>query len=222
MSWGTYKANALFPKGQKSRVWLIALPVVWLVMVVLGFTLLLKHDTKTTSDVGSALRVSPIEDALVERLGLSENLSHVVVAVHPRCPCTANTLDELQLAMVHADAPAALTFLVYQPESAPESWRGDYFARLRKRFDDATILRDRAGELSKSLDLHSSGAMVVTLGPQVLFRGGITAGRSCRQDNLGALTLREFLDRGAVANSVETPVFGCELDNQSKSSFKAN
>lgn len=213
MNWGTFPAAVTVASKGNVRFWFTAIPAAWVILVTVGFAVLLMHDTEATPTSVVDRSTQRVSHVMAQELGFGGVSSRIVMAVHPRCPCTSNSLDELQLATMDSESEANVSFLVYKPEDAPDSWNGKYIERLRKRFRDATIIKDPSGHLASRLDLHTSGALVVVRDGEILFRGGITAGRSCQQANLGSLTLREFLDNGNVSKSVETPVFGCKLDN---------
>lgn len=190
----------------------------WFVGVVAGFGILLVHDTKAGSGVHSSAaqfsNLSQYQDSqFLETLLPRGGDLQVVMALHPKCPCSANSLEELKRLLAIAPETAQCTVLVFTPEGASEEWLETASMQVVKSMVNVRVELDVESLNAERLGLSTSGAcLVIDDAGEILFRGGITAGRSCIAENPGARTVACIL-RGEPSVSITTPVFGCKLSN---------
>lgn len=137
----------------------------------------------------------------------------LVVALHPECPCSSATLEELEKIMITTEGRvhAYAIFTVYRdlphPVGETRSWR------RTARIPDTSRILDDEGELARRFAALTSGE-VRLYDPEggLRFRGGITASRGHAGENPGArAVLNLVLGTCGAATPVATPVFGCPL-----------
>ncbi len=186
--------------------------IVWVTSLAYGFLLLLLHDF----DARKAEPMKPIDLALVSQVVHRSDAVHLIVAVHPKCPCTQNTLNELERLLAHATEEYYVTALAFVPteHSSPEDqrqWLVSTNIDSIQRLQHFEIVNDLGGEIAADLEMEISGTIAV-LGKDgdTIFRGGITGSRSCVADNVGSQTLARILAGKTVSQTV-TPVFGCSI-----------
>lgn len=205
--------------GSNSRLstfrW-IAVSGGWFLCVLLGFGFLLSHDTEIVD--ASSPDVQP-DDVIGEQIIVDSDVVlrpptghlHLVMSIHPQCPCTGNSLRELERLLMLDLERTQCTFLVYSPVGAGSGWLESPTMQVANRIASGDCEIDIAGRRALQLGLDVSGAvLVVDERGQILFEGGITSGRSCTMENPGAAALRSILKREPVPFA-RTPVFGCSL-----------
>lgn len=136
----------------------------------------------------------------------------VVLAAHPRCPCTRASAEELIGALEGASEPYELVVLAYRPAGDPGFADTGVVRRLRG-LAHARVLDDPDGRLAAGLGALTSGhAAVYDAGGDLRFSGGLTPSRAHVGPNTGAGAVRSLL-RGGVPPAAGAPVYGCPLDN---------
>jgi hypothetical protein len=136
----------------------------------------------------------------------------VVLAVHPRCPCSRASADGLVGALGGATEAYELIVLAYRPaDDAGFSDTG--MVRRLGSLDHAAVMDDVGGALAARFGAMTSGhAAVYDPDGRLRFSGGLTPARAHAGPNIGAATLRALL-RGGPAPAEGSPVYGCPLDN---------
>ncbi|MBL8793932.1 MAG: RedB protein [Planctomycetia bacterium] len=130
----------------------------------------------------------------------------LVLALHPRCPCSRVTVAHLaDLLARHPDRVSA-TILLYHPEAEPAD--ADVVAGLPI---EATVIRDPEARLAQQFGAVTSGHVLLFRADGGLaFSGGLTRGRGQEGDNPGRQALLRCLE-GADGEPLHTAVFGCPL-----------
>lgn len=135
----------------------------------------------------------------------------VLVFLHPKCPCSRATLDELSLAMAHAGDRFQFIAVFEQLGGRSDEWtKADLWNRA-KAIPNLTLIVDEEGELVRSVNARTSGDTVVYSAEGVLlFHGGLTPGRDHRGRNAGRIFLESWTEQSS-GEPVTSPVFGCPL-----------
>jgi hypothetical protein len=143
----------------------------------------------------------------------------LVMLAHPRCPCTAASLDELARLLSHYPRRVAAHVLFLVPDGCADSWEREGLWQ-RARASAALVSADRMGREAELFGATTSGH-VLLYGPdgRLLFSGGITGARGHAGDNLGLDRLRALLDGGEASQSA-VPVFGCPLQSPCQACVK--
>lgn len=188
--------------------------LLWLGAIALGIGLLTDY-AATPGDTGAVPQRWPT-DAPAPPLALAPDRLTVLVAVHPRCPCTRATINELQRAIAAAPTEPAVYALVYEPTRSnnPE----ERFARtsITKRLTSlpsVTIVPDPDARIAESFGALTSGhTLVYDPSGSLRYSGGLTPTRAHEGPNTGAASLVDLLhQRDPVAT--RAPVYGCPLCN---------
>jgi hypothetical protein len=135
----------------------------------------------------------------------------LVMALHPRCPCSRASLDELSQLMARAGARLDAHILFVKPRSAPADWCDGKLWDQAKEISGASVLVDNDARGAAILGATTSGQVIV-YDPYgtVCFNGGITDGRGHEGDNTGLSAILTLIHGGKAAPST-APVFGCSL-----------
>lgn len=138
----------------------------------------------------------------------------LVVAVHPRCPCTLASLENLEQLMARCAGRLACRVLMYQPATPSEAWtRGPTWDAV-SRIPGVTIDIDTEGRAAVRLgELTSGSAVLFDVHGVPRYAGGLTlarghAGENPATDAIAQIVLSPKSEQGALSLA---PVFGCPL-----------
>jgi hypothetical protein len=188
---------------------IVSLALVWLSLSVFGLAKLSAYES-TPSRSGIAPAAWP-------ELGLKRAAGKytLLLSIHPQCPCTRATLQELAIALTHCpNLNAELLFI--KPEGMSESWtRSDLWATAAN-FPRCTLIIDEAGKLSAALHAGTSGqGYLYNPAGQLVFSGGITQSRGHVGDNDGLARIMAIVSEqselGNTTGIQSHEVFGCSL-----------
>jgi len=135
----------------------------------------------------------------------------LVMAVHPKCPCTRATLFELERLLAKCRADLGVQIYVYRPPDESPDWAGDDRLGLERRFGATRVLVDGGGSVAARLGCLTSGSVVLYGADGVArYWGGITTGRGHAGDNVGSDAILTVV-RGDTPAIASAPVFGCPI-----------
>ncbi len=134
----------------------------------------------------------------------------LVLAIHPRCPCSRATLGELAKIMARGQGRVQAQVLCYKPEGAVDAWAQTDLWRSAAAIPDVRVLADEGGREAARFGAETSGQTLLFDGAgRLLFHGGITASRGHAGDNAGSdAVLAQLI--GTTARQT-TQVFGCPI-----------
>lgn len=135
----------------------------------------------------------------------------LVLFLHPQCPCSSATLEQLaRLLTVSADKPATHLCFV-RPAGLDEELVHGSLWRQAERLPEVRLHVDEDGREARLFGAATSGAAVLfdTAG-RPLYSGGITVARGHSGDNPGRSALTAILS-GREPAVATAPVFGCDL-----------
>lgn len=189
-----------------STVFCYVAAVMWSAVSWLGFTILERFEA-TAGPAGVPSAHWPATTSLRPEA----EVGNLVVLVHPHCPCSRLTLEELNEIMVRSNHRLTAHVLFYKPSDAPENWERTARWAQAASLPETHLYLDEDGQEAGRFGIQTSGH-VLLYHPDgcLLFQGGITPSRGHRAPNWGERALREFLATGAVSQSV-APVFGCPV-----------
>jgi hypothetical protein len=178
----------------------------WLALIGAGFGWI--HAYETTAGPESSLHAAWSSRSAPE---IAAGHREIVMAVHPRCPCTEASLRALARIMEKSNGQTDVRLLVYRPEHSPQSWAGSHWKDVLKSTKGIAFVDDPGGREASRLGMKTSGAVVFFDGSgQLRFVGGLTATRGADDDSIGVELLRTVV-AGGVAKSTTCDVFGCPL-----------
>ncbi len=140
----------------------------------------------------------------------------LLVFLHPECPCTRATLDNLE--PVIADRPLSIVIVCpgdFEPSELEEDRNlGSCRQQLYrwKHMPNVTLVCDVDGQESERFRASTSGYCILfDASGSLCFSGGVTSSRGHRGANAGLASLRSILERSGQADTTY-PVFGCPLE----------
>lgn len=198
------------PKTRKIPPFLYRIAVLWACILAGLFFALIAYGT-TPGPSSLPPTQSPLRPASDELQFSAATDWEVVMAVHPKCPCTVASLNELKRLLTQVDNNVSCRFLVYHPVDTGPDWIDGKITSRLSQFPQNTIQADEAGKAALELGMQTSGAVVV-FDPhgKTRFHGGITVSRNHEGDNLGVRSI-SMLIQGQTPPLSSTPVFGCRL-----------
>ena len=139
--------------------------------------------------------------------------------MHPRCPCTRATINQLQRVLggsglEKAELPEVVVVATI-PDGVDEhdnAWRKSDTLRLASELPNATIQYDVDGERAQSFGARASGSIALYAADgQLLFAGGVTVSRGHDGDSLGAEQLLQQIKNPSGEVPATAPALGCRL-----------
>ncbi len=150
-----------------------------------------------------------------------QNNHTIIVSVHPRCPCTRATLDELEGVLAQSQSTPLVLALIFEPSpNYPHVSESDIdvetFARTSitkrlKRIPGVQCIADPDSMIAQSFGALTSGhTLIYTPQGELAFSGGLTPTRAHTGPNTGSSALNDIL-KGQTPIRESAPVFGCPL-----------
>jgi hypothetical protein len=180
--------------------------VLWLAVVGTGNGIMLRYENRPGSD-GAVARSWPsgsevLRDAAVPTL---------LLFVHPHCPCTRATINELAILMAHCQGKVCVRVLCFTPATFPENWEKTTVWQSASEIPGVEVSRDIDGVEARRFGAQTSGhAMLFDSKGSLLFSGGITGSRGHSGDNQGRSSIVRLLN-GQSIERADSCVFGCSL-----------
>ena len=182
-----------------------ALTLVWAACLAAGSLLLVSHEF--SPGASAAAPAGWPQDTALE---LSASTPTLLLFAHPRCPCTAATISELDRFLSRRGSGFSSTIVFVRPESVQEAWAHTANVAAARRIPSTQILFDDGG-LAEAFGAKTSGTAFVfdTIGV-LRYQGGLTASRGHEGLNAGIEAL-ESIASGRPPAVQTLPVFGCGL-----------
>jgi hypothetical protein len=137
----------------------------------------------------------------------------MLVFLHPHCPCSRTTVDQLQyLLHVNRGAVECRVLFVIPPDTEP-GWENGNLLRRASLIPGITVERDKAGTQAKHLAVTTSGQVLFYRRDRTLaFCGGITPSRGHAGDCIGSQAITQLLEKEDCPYR-QAPSYGCPLLN---------
>jgi len=180
----------------------------WTIVVVAGLSVLGSYQGQR-GRTGQAPLAYPSNASFIP----AHNQFNLILSLHPHCPCSSATVEELSKILAHTGASMRVHILMFAPAGADANWTQTSLSDMAGRLPNTEIAVDVDGKQAKRLGALTSGdTQLYAPAPdgRLLFHGGITSARGHAGDNAGADAIIAFVN-GAPARTSETPVFGCEI-----------
>lgn len=185
------------------------LVLVWALLVVVSF-----GGLSVYSQTPGEISAPPRDEALAESTSDSEAAWRLVMAIHPKCPCTRASLAELEKLLAREPERFRCEVLIYQPDDQPEPWIDTETVRVASALRGVTVSPDIAATRASRMGILTSGGVVLfdpAGAPR--FYGGITPSRNHQGDNVGSVSILALL-RGSRPAAHSSPVYGCSILGQ--------
>jgi hypothetical protein len=188
----------------------------WAVAVVCGMGWLVRYQMSATA----ATPTAPAQWPVAARIARAADRPTLVMALHPDCPCSRASVNELSVLLAQARQKPAVQVIVCRPDGAPAGWEDSDLVRSARAIPGVTVSIDNGGADAAAFGATTSGQVVLCDAQgHVLFSGGITDGRGHEGDNpgldaaLAALGEPNSTSPAATPAMRTTPVYGCPLMN---------
>jgi hypothetical protein len=151
--------------------------------------------------------IGPSNDAGSDRYQL-------LMFLHPRCPCSVASVNELVGIMSRCSAHLDATVYFVRSESRPANWERGRLWDMASAIPGVIVETDIGGQHAAQFHSSTSGEIFVyDRQGKIRFQGGITAARGHAGDNLGQSAVIAIA-LGEKSNVERSPVFGCPFRAQ--------
>jgi len=185
---------------------LIALALTWLLAVGTGLALM--WDYENAPGVPAS---PPIRWPRNSRIVAAADRPTLVMTLHPHCPCSRASLEELDRLMARVQDSVAAHVLFVKPPGLTDDWVLTDLWRRAAAIRGVEVFRDDDAIEAQRFNAATSGQTILyDVDGRLLFSGGITGSRGHAGDNTGQSAIAELLTKQHAA-ARSTPVFGCSL-----------
>lgn len=180
---------------------------VWVVCVVAGLGEILSYEM-TPAESGNSASHWPAATSIA----LAADRLTLVMFVHPRCPCTRASLTELSSVLQRSDQPVSAHAVILRPDQVDQTWGNGAIRDQVGAIPGLAAREDAGGTEHRTFGARTSGEVFVFRpSGELLFHGGVTAGRGHAGPNAGTQALDNLL-MGLAPRVRQTPVYGCGLE----------
>lgn len=155
--------------------------------------------------------ISSPPTASAANIELSKSPYTLIMAIHPKCPCTKASLAELERLLSRSRNQLEVLILAFIPAGEEPAWAHTDLWERASKLPGTTLRLDTDSRIAMDLGCATSGSVVVydTKG-NAQFWGGITASRGHEGNNLGRASIQAIVEGNRPATRT-TPVYGCSL-----------
>jgi hypothetical protein len=135
----------------------------------------------------------------------------LVMFVHPRCPCTRASVEELARLQRRLKGRFATRVVFAVPAGMAEHWHESTLWEQAAGLHDCERITDQGGAITQRAGAATSGTVgLYAPDGRLLFWGGITPSRGHAGDNLGSDAITDYFKGAAYADRAD--VYGCPLN----------
>ena len=193
-------------KTHDSRPIWIAAALAWILPILFGLIALAVHDSSPGIEGDS-----PVDWPDSSKLPRDPHRTRLVLMLHPKCPCSDASLDELERILDRAQGKLETTVLFVRPQEMPWSWARTPTWRKARALPGVSVFEDLDGRESTRFGAFTSGqALLYDASGKLLYHGGVTGGRGMCGPNPGSESILAHLE-GLPPKRVSAGVFGCSL-----------
>ena len=182
-------------------------------MVFIGMYVVNEYGSKP----GLAADAPPLwpEETSIER-GLGGYT--LLMMVHPQCPCSRASLNELQNIMKKSRDNIQAVLLFYHPEEEEPNWSEVQLWSLAQDIPNTQLVKDWDGAETTNFGVFTSGQVLLyDEKGDLRFSGGITPSRGHVGDSAGKeaiLQIMEVKNKPGVLPAIQSLVFGCSIQGR--------
>lgn len=192
-------------KVARKSLWLAASLGAWLVCIAAASTVLWRYNASPGS-AGEAPARLPVQF----QDSRSPSRFVLVMAIHPRCPCSRATMAELAKILAHSPEVCRPILLAFKPHGEPDSWIETRLCRDARRLG-TEIRIDEDGRAALGMGMLTSGQILLYgRDGELRYQGGITSARGHQGDNAGQRFVQRVLE-GEEMPLATLPVYGCSI-----------
>jgi hypothetical protein len=182
----------------------------WALAVGEGAVHIARYDN-TPGAPSSATAQWPITTAL----SLASDRDTLVMFVHPKCPCSEASVQELAKIMLACRDRLGATVVFFRPDGASDDWAKTGLWKTATATPGVRTQIDSDAALAREFDAQTSGQVFVyEPSGRMIFSGGITDSRGHAGDNAGEDAVVALATGQTTLHSEEparAPVFGCAI-----------
>jgi hypothetical protein len=189
-------------KSSRTRWAVLTASVVWALAIGLGFVRLAVYEA-APGPIGQPLERWPA----LSRIPLAGDRPTIVMAVHPRCPCTRASVSELARLLARCEGRVEVYIPIFAPEQAGRAWgQVDWLVRIGT-LPGVHLVDDPGGVEAMRFGALTSGHLVLfTPDGRLLYSGGITGARGHEGDNAGRQALQDLISTRHSACRTSSPL----------------
>lgn len=199
-----------------SRVLATAISLLWIVVICVGYW----HFSASEGRPGLTAE-HPANFPRNSALVTSDTGYTLLMFIHPKCPCTSASLNELAVLSTRCGGKLNAIAVFVKPDQAPAGWeRTDYWQRAQ-RIPGVRVVLDNSGREAKTFGAQTSGeTLLYNRDGELVFSGGITGGRGHEGDNQGLDGLTGFINN-TNTRCMSINAYGCALNGPTEDAEKA-
>jgi hypothetical protein len=176
----------------------------WCVAMLCGFKLALDYDMKASAQESSSPKW-PGSSSMAR----SPDRWTLVMAMHPQCPCTRASINELERVLAKCGNKLEVQLLLYRPAGTSSAWAKTPLADQSSSIQSIHSVDDPNGVLSTLFGATTSGEILLyDPSGNLRFHGGITGSRGHEGDNDGEDSVVGLVN-GQVSGFRKAAYFGC-------------
>lgn len=188
-------------------IWFFSL--IWILGISFGVASLYQFEF-TPGTKANLLNHWPKETSLTK----SSQQYQLVMFLHPQCPCSRASMNELALLMEKTGERLHASILFIKPELFDEAWAKSDLWYRSEAIPNVIPVVDHEGREASYFGATTSGhVFLYDLDGNLIFNGGITASRGHEGENIGCETILSYVLNG-TSECQSTPYFGCPLFSQ--------
>lgn len=211
------ETEALCPPRSRRGLVLLTSITLWLLIVGIGLSVLLSYEN--TPGIAAKPLASWPADSQIQR---APGRATLVMLVHPHCPCSRASINELALLMAQSQGRLAAYVLFLKLAGFSEGWEKTDLWQSAAGIPGVKPIVDDDGVEARRFHATTSGQTVLyDAEGRLLFSGGITIARGHAGDNAGRSAIVSLVN-AKLAEQTETPVFGCPLFDDNSDCRKPN
>jgi hypothetical protein len=211
-------AAAWSERVPRNRILQVLVGTAWAVGVAFGLCRLWGYEN-SAGEPAAPPKVWP-DGTSISRVN---GLPTLVLLIHPHCPCSRASIDELAKLMTECQGKISTTVLMLRPNGATVGWERTDLWDSAAAIPGVSVRADISGIEARRFGAATSGqALLFAPDGRLVFAGGITESRGHSGDNAGRSAIAALIaENGSMpSREVCTPVYGCPLFDRSSSCQK--
>jgi len=185
--------------------------LVWLSAAIYGATLLWGFSLEPGETPATAPQW-PASSGLIAPSGRPM----LVLFLHPLCPCSRATVEELSVLLAKAARPLQVQAVFVGAGQNGAVEKGTLWKQVQA-LPGVTLVSDPDGlEAERFRSVTSGDAFLYDSSGSLQYRGGLTGARGHAGDNFGVDSVVRIVQDGKPVSPVGGPVFGCLLTNSER------
>ena len=203
------------PPSAPARHVVVGALALWGITVGVGMGLMLLYE-KNPGRVADAPAHWPSQSRIPRQPGRPT----LVMILHPRCPCSSASAEQLARVLARARRPLQAVAVMVRPAGTSPGWERTSLWDVVAAIPGVTVLSDPEGLEAARFGSWTSGQVLLyDDAGRLRFAGGITGSRGMAGDNAGASAALAQIETGSAgAARAGASVYGCELRTPSDNS----